>query len=99
MHKGLSTSLINLCKISQEADGIHEPDWTCSFCGNQEGFVTIEYNTDWGIEYDIKCTECGSTEIEESPELVLRRSIEERDKLKEEIERLENIIKQLQSEK
>lgn len=43
------------------------PVFQCMKCGCQgNGFYTIEYQTDWGMEYDLECPECGSTNVEEA---------------------------------
>jgi len=57
------------------------PEWTCSECGNQEGFTDI-VNKNTIDDYDIQCNECESLDICDSPIEALHKVIEERDALK-----------------
>ena len=49
-------------------DGVSGPDWTCVECGSRDSFTTIKHDTPGEpVDYDMKCDECGSLDVRESP--------------------------------
>lgn len=53
------------------ASVMKEPHWACSGCGHSgEGFSTVK---DHEGDADVQCPNCGSVEVEESPEAALQR--------------------------
>ncbi len=80
------TALSEEIEVSEEAPAEGPDDVICVGCGSINKCRTLKWWTDCGYEYDLECTECGSTEIEESEHSALMRVIDQRDKLAEQIE-------------
>lgn len=78
------------CCARLEGDG--SPEWTCSECGNREGFRTVQYDAG---DFDMECIECGSRAVEESPSEALGRAIRDRDNLRTEAETAKGIAARL----
>lgn len=75
--ENLINCLVEYCEEMEELT--YGPTWVCDSCGKvgKTGFVTVQYESMDGIDYDIKCTNCGSTEIEEDGAYNLVHRIDE----------------------
>jgi hypothetical protein len=82
--------------LVQFADALDElrkedaaPQWACCACGSMEGFTTITHgNGADPPDYDVQCSACGSTEVEESPREALHRVIDQLAEANRKIDRL-----------
>lgn len=82
--------------VAELEDLLSRPTWVCHTCGKvgTTGFRTIRYETMDGVEYDLECSNCQSTDIGEDS---AREITDKLDLLTEDFEDQSKAFKELQT--
>lgn len=83
-------------KVAELRELLSRPTWVCHTCGEVgiTGFRTIRYETMDGVEYDLECSRCKSTDIGEDSASEITDKL---DTLTADVEEQEEAFKELQT--
>lgn len=94
-HDDKNSELDEIVVSDAPVDQDSGPEWVCIGCGALNNCHTIRYeNPSIGVEYDLECNDCGSTEFEEGYHSAMLRVIGQREKLWEKLEAMRSATPQ-----